>query len=277
MYVADEVLRGIQLTQVEILLEFDRICKKHNLSYVLWAGSMLGAVRHKGFIPWDDDIDVALIRKDYERFLEICKTELDSSYFLQNNETEAEHVHLFSRLRKNDTYFDNEKYKKRNTHHGIFIDVFPLDNVMPNTLVEGIRCSAFTVFYKFFVVGNFGVSTKLKFPKRAIGYMFVNPLALLMGKKRLIRITDKVLTFFNKKNTGYLNHLTLGTTKGRFRGFLISEADYYDVILIDFEGHTFPIPRSYDKLLRNRYGDYMKLPPEKDQKPLYSITDDIVF
>ena len=84
----DVGIRDVQMIQLEILLEFDRICRKNNIKYQLFAGTLLGAVRHKGFIPWDDDIDVCLLRDDYEKFLDVCLRDLDPGFFLQTYETD---------------------------------------------------------------------------------------------------------------------------------------------------------------------------------------------
>jgi len=107
-------LRDIQLTQLEILLEFDRICKKHRIQYHLFAGTLLGAVRHKGFIPWDDDIDVCMLRSEYDRFLSVYTTELADAYFLQNSYTDPSYYNIFSRIRKNGTFFDQPTYTEFN-------------------------------------------------------------------------------------------------------------------------------------------------------------------
>ena len=106
------VLRRLQQTEFEILKEFDRICKKHNIQYFLDSGTALGAARHKGFIPWDDDIDVGMLRSDYEHFLEICPKELEQKYFLQTIETDPGCPCLFAKIRKNGTiYQENEKHR----------------------------------------------------------------------------------------------------------------------------------------------------------------------
>ena len=100
----EEQLSCLKKIELEMLQEVDRICQKHNLVYTLAYGSLLGAIRHKGFIPWDDDIDIWMPREDYNRFKEICKTELNEKYFYQGNETDKEYFYLFDKLRANDTY-----------------------------------------------------------------------------------------------------------------------------------------------------------------------------
>ena len=128
-------LRDVQKVQLEILLEFDRICRKHGLKYLLFAGTLLGAVRHKGFIPWDDDIDVCMLRGDYERFLTVCKDELSAELFLQTTDTDREYPLQFAKLRKNNTRFVEKSMSDLKIHHGVFIDIFPLDNVMPHSFI----------------------------------------------------------------------------------------------------------------------------------------------
>src|SRR5690554_4796206 len=92
-------LKAIQSIQVEILLEIDRICKKNDIRYQLFAGTLLGAVRHKGFIPWDDDIDLAMLREDYDKFIQVCKYDLDNKYFLQTYETDPQYTFTFGKVR----------------------------------------------------------------------------------------------------------------------------------------------------------------------------------
>ena len=126
-------IKEIQNQQLMILKELDRICQKHNIKYHLMGGTLLGSIRHKGFIPWDDDIDVSMIRADYEMFLDVCGRELNSGYFLQTNKTDKNYIMQFAKLRKNHTLFIEKSMNDLDIHHGIYIDIFPLDNILPDT------------------------------------------------------------------------------------------------------------------------------------------------
>lgn len=100
-----EIIRELQLTELQMLKAFDQICRKYNIKYIIDAGTLLGAVRYGGFIPWDDDVDVRMLRDEYERFCKACKKELNTDYFLQNNETDPGYRWGYARLLKNDTVF----------------------------------------------------------------------------------------------------------------------------------------------------------------------------
>lgn len=121
---ADE-LRKLQLLELDILKEVDRICRKHNITYTIYGGTMLGAVRHKGFIPWDDDVDVAMLREDYDRFYKVCATELNSKYYAQSLETDRDYRWEYGRVLLNGTRFVrcNQEHLKAQT--SIFIDIIP--------------------------------------------------------------------------------------------------------------------------------------------------------
>ena len=140
-----EELRKVQL---EALLEVDRICKKFGITYQLFSGTLLGAIRHKGFIPWDDDIDICMLRNDYDRFIEVCKTELDTTYFLQNYETDKNFIHNITRIRKNNTIALQSACAELDMHHGIFIDIFPMDNIVPHSIVGNIQIALLYIVKK---------------------------------------------------------------------------------------------------------------------------------
>ena len=123
-------LRQLQQIELELLLEADRICRKHGIHYNIIAGTMLGAVRHGGFIPWDDDADIALLRPEYERFREACRTELDPErYSFQDHTVTPGYRWGYGKLRRRDTLFLREHQEHMPYEQGVFIDVFPLDAV----------------------------------------------------------------------------------------------------------------------------------------------------
>lgn len=125
-----EELKQLQRIELEMLIEFDRICRKCGISYSLDGGTLLGAVRHKGFIPWDDDIDVIMLRKEYQKFRKACETELDiERFFLQDYKTDPAYRWGYAKLRRNGTSFVREGQEHIRQHDGVFIDIMVADNV----------------------------------------------------------------------------------------------------------------------------------------------------
>lgn len=267
----DVDIRDVQLIQLEILKEFDRIAKKHNIPYQLFAGTLLGAVRHKGFIPWDDDIDVCLLRKDYDRFLEVCASELSEQYFLQNKKTDLHSVFQFSKLKKNNTVFENKLDCNPKTHNGIYIDIFPLDNVKPDTFLGKLQPMLFNILYAINTSREYhSINTaRNHFVRflRIICYIMVK----IIPKSILDSITEKVLCQFNDQPTTYVNHLTNRATRKRLAKYIRERDTFYDMIEVEFEGALFPAPANYHEVLKRNFGDYMQLPPDDKQKPHHGI------
>ena len=125
-------MNKLQERQYEILVELDRICKKNNIEYFLDGGTLLGAVRHKGFIPWDDDLDVAMFRKDYEKFKSIVSSELNEKYFFQDYDTDDGYGMVFGKLKIKNTKYTEKVANKSRAKDGIFIDIFIYDNISAN-------------------------------------------------------------------------------------------------------------------------------------------------
>lgn len=264
-------IKDVQSVQLEILVELDRICKKHEIRYQLFAGSLLGAVRHKGFIPWDDDIDVCLLREDYNRLLNVCKTELNEAYFLQNYETDNESILQFSKIRKNNTIFMSNSYKDSNMHMGIFIDIFPLDNIRPNTFLGELHRKLCNIM---FVATTSMVKSRcynVKNPLRKYIRLGLHYFLKLFPKIMIDRLANRVICMFNQKDTVYVSHLTNGASKSTYNRYMVKKDDFYNVMDGEFEGYKFPIPIEYDKVLTNLFGDYMKFPPINKQKPHHGI------
>lgn len=129
-------LRRLQLTQLEILRVIDGICRKHNIKYSLYGGTILGAVRHEGFIPWDDDIDICMERSEYNRFLSIWNEENHEGYLLQSKDNEPRYMQTFCKVRKDHTTFLQDEIEKNRYHTGIFVDIFPVDRISDNKIKQ---------------------------------------------------------------------------------------------------------------------------------------------
>ena len=264
-------LREIQLVQLEIMIAFDRICKKHDITYQLFAGTLLGAVRHKGFIPWDDDVDVCMLRPEYDRFLEIAQQELDPDYFVQNTYTDPEYYNIFTRIRKNGTFFDQPTYQEFNFHKGIFIDIFPLDNLPGNWFrrVAKTRSLALLRFFhrKFNKLRKIENVTKVKNPLKRLLKHLGHFVACRVSNAFMTRLQDAICVRHNRKETALVTHLTDGALRNRWFQYRMKRTDVLDSIMLEFEGHDFPAPRNYDFILRQIYGDYLQLPPEEERFP----------
>lgn len=264
-------IEDVQKTQLEILLEFDRICKKKKIPYQIFSGTLLGAIRHKGFIPWDDDIDVCLLRKDYERFIRCCSTELNPAYFLQDYVTDNKSYYKFAKLRKNHTIFLNSIEVDSGMHNGIYIDIFPLDNVEPDTALGKLQPWIFQFLYIIESSRVKGRTLNTKNSFNRIIRLFFYYILKIVPKNIIDELMQKILKMFEKKETKYVNHLTNGVSKKRLKMFLREKNTFYDVIYKEFEGYNFPVPRNYHQVLKNHYGDYMSLPPKDKRVPHHGV------
>ena len=248
-----DILKKQKEVLLELLQEFDRVCKKHHIPYVVFCGTALGAVRHKGFIPWDDDLDVSMLRSDYERFLKIAPGELNPQYYLQA-EFSAHWPMNFSKLRKNNTTC-LEKYHPKDpaSHQGIYIDVFPCDNASDNELVRKMQFYASRVVVAK-ALYNRGYETDSKKKKLFMTCCRLLPLKpfhrFAMGKKKI----DSACV-----------HTFLACTS-RYKKGIYKRSWFTETTEMDFEHLKVPVSAHYDELLTTMYGDYMTLPSEEDRK-----------
>lgn len=252
--VQEEQLNKIKRYEMDALVEVDRLCKKYGIVYSLRCGSLLGAIRHKGFIPWDDDIDICMYRDDYIKFREICKTELNDRFFYQSHETDKEYFHLFDKIRVNGTVFKETYLGKWNIHHGVYIDVFPIDNWL-NTPKGEWQYKKFkicrTILYSKYL------DTKARSGDKKWQAWLIKFFTFFLSKEYLYRKAEKYAQENNDKDTGYA--ITFGSGYGKRCAF---PTEYYtNVCEADFEDKSFCIPIKYDEVLKQIYGDYMKLPP----------------
>ena len=255
-----ELLKQIQNCEIEILSRIDEICKKHNLEYFGIGGTALGAVRHEGFIPWDDDIDIGMPRKDYEKFLEIAAAELPGEYHIQHFSTEKKTPFYFAKIRKNNTEFVEYYLKDMDIHHGIFVDIFPFDNVPENEKVREIHFKVCRFLYQMFLAKSLTttMSSRITHKESMKGHIrkVVHYMLFFVPKGLIFNLLDKGVQLFNGKDADEISHIV----RRRLR---VYKKDLYPIEELKFENIVMPVPANYDAYLRAQFGDYEVLPPEE--------------
>lgn len=261
---SDEVFKKIQNTELEMLKEVDRICRKYNIIYELDGGTLLGAVRYGGFIPWDDDIDIRMLRADYDKFCEVCQKEFGDRYFWQTYNTDLAYRWGYGRVLKNNTKFcraDHEMIKSRN---GIFLDIFPCDN-MPE---KGILKHLFN--FRCYFARKIGYSVVgAKYEKnlfKRVGYMMLSLIPMSFAAREF----DRLAIMYADTETKYVR--TPGWHwKQESKGYLRSWLTEYKEI--QFENMVAYAPKDTDGFLKYMYGDdYMTPPPVEKRNPQHPAT-----
>lgn len=261
----NHTLRKAQLTQLEILRKFRDVCNVHGIRYILGDGTLLGAIRHNGFIPWDDDIDVNMPREDYERFLNYAN-ELGEDFYLQTWKSDKEFALPFAKVRMKGTVYQEESSPGLR-NNGIYIDIFPCD-----------RFGNLNAYNKFrFKVLNF---LRLVMLKRSKAYKMRLPkknwlrdicvfIAKLIPRSCLIGLYELLAKNENKLTSNYKYFENGGASS---IGTWIIDAECLEkTALHRFEDDEFAVPENYDLYLSTAYDDYMKLPPEEKRENRHGI------
>ena len=261
--VEGEELRRLQLLLLEMYLDVQQACEDRGLTCMLLGGSTLGAVRHKGFIPWDDDLDLAMPRDDYERFKEIFKDKLGDKYILNAPNYEGRPTNRFPKILKRGTTFV-EIGVPEDDRACVKIDIFVLDNVPDNRLmrmIKGLHCTAL-MFAGGHVLDyeNARITGAPTTGRERIGRL----LAFRSDEKWFDRF-DKVCRCRNNRSK------EIGIPSGRkhYFGEILPREVYLPVSEGEFEGHRVTLPGNTDPYLRNLYGNYMEIPPEEKREKHY--------
>lgn len=256
--IPEEELKEVQKIQQELIGEVARICKKCGIHFNMVGGTMLGAIRHRGYIPWDDDADIGFLRKEYEKFREACKTELDpGKYYFQDLRDTQGYRWGYGKLRRKGTEFVRLGQEFMPFETGISIDLMPFDNVPDGWLSRRIHFFVCFLYRKIFW-SAVGSRTEKNLWKRA-GYQMLN----LLPMSIVIPSFQRFIDAGQRKKTKLVRILTFPTPKGVY-GY--ERKWYTHLARYPFEEMVLPGASDYDGYLRVKYGNYMELPPVEKRK-----------
>lgn len=253
------VQRKIWDVELEILDVIDKVCKGNGLHYSLAYGSMLGAVRHQGFIPWDDDMDIWMPRKDYNQFIEIWEQHPQNGYFLLRQETSPKYPQNFMKIRKNGTAFVSKGEENTEYHHGIFVDIFPMDKVCNNSIGAKTQ-SISALFYMLYCRGY--VSNHDGFLAHLFGNILLKGIPKIF-QKRIKKFFFNQTQKYNDEDYQADKIVCFVTAKDAF--IYYDNTAFEEWSSIKFENRTYMCNKNTDDLLKTYYGDYMQLPPPEER------------
>lgn len=241
----------VKAIELEILKNIDAICKKYQIKYYLVYGTLIGAIRHKGFIPWDDDIDICMKREDYEKFISVFSKENLEQYRLLHTSTDSAYFYEFAKVVDVRTKVSSIGVDDI-PNEGVWVDIFPLDSVAKYRKLQRLLIQICMVFRI--------MSVYSEFPSHKRSYLFY-PLWLIarcVGFKLPLKITD----WLSKKGKGkdYLGYIASMSTTGSKYCYPVNW--FEKTVEVEFEGFKFPAPKKYHEYLTSQYGDYMQLPTE---------------
>ena len=238
------MLRRQQMRMLEILLEVDKICRKHDIRYWLSSGTLIGALRHNGFIPWDDDLDIEMMRSDYLRLMQVLPSDLPNWLALQNDETDPNYFYFYAKVRdRRSRMLEQNGYDRLWKEQGIYIDIFPMEQhpIWLHRLTE-----------------------------KTVGHMYkiwctsTNDAKAIKQVRRIFNFNNRIL--FPCLQKLFTNHYSLFTSKVITSGMGIPfhnpryAEEIFPLTTHQFEGYDLPVPKDADAHLRHIFGDYMQLP-----------------
>ncbi len=258
-YLVKAQMKELWAIQLDMLCELDRVCKKYGLKYILDFGTLLGAVRHHGFIPWDDDLDVSMLREDYDKLMEVGPKEFSHPYFFQTFQTDKGYDNSTAKLRRSDTAFIEPEHLRHKTQYnkGIFIDIFVWDNIPTNdkSFLSAINQETYDAYLHFYVLSHrpsFHDGKRL--PLTTLRYLYYK---LRYGSaKREYKRLKALSTQYEKSD--YVADLMYYKSESRLRRW------HEETTELAFEGMMFPVPADYHGLLAECFGDNYMTPIQCD-------------
>lgn len=261
-----EEFKRMHELELELLVEFDRVCRMHNINYVISYGTLLGAIRHKGFIPWDDDADLCMLREDYEKFKRVQNDLNPDICYFQDNTTDPEYRWGYGKLRRTGTEYIRAGQEHLKCKNGVFIDIFVQDDIPQSTIGQVIQ-DKYCYFLRKITWSEVGKKQTIGIKRIWFSILSLIPISWVFKRlepihKRSNNSTPNRVTCLLFPSLGQFYYkASIKERYGVPKSWYLERAEY------DFEGHKLYGSKNYDEILSFIYHDYMKLPPiEKRQQ-----------
>lgn len=275
-YISDDELKQLQACFLEILKDIDRVCEENNICYMAAGGTCLGSVRHKGFIPWDDDVDLLMPRKDLKKFIEIFDRTLSDKYEITSPNTKYPLESMITAVYMKDTYKGTFQAMGTDLPKGVHIDIFEIVSVPRTKLARLIKGSFVTVIQYIAVSTLFSSLTNKEkeefFNQNLTGKinyrmrMAVGKIFSFLPPEKWAKIFDDCVSC--RRDTGLW---AVPTDIKHYFGHIMPKDVYYPPVKGQFEDFLINLPHNTDEYLKNQYGDYMVIPPEEEREKHWSI------
>lgn len=269
-------MNAIQKEELRILLEFNRICIKHNIVYSLGYGTLLGAIRHKGFIPWDDDVDVIMLREEYNKFIAVVKQELSNDFAYVDHDVEEKYYYSYAKLRSNSVELKEASVDHLGIHQGVWIDIFPYDAI-PSDEKEALdHKNNIKKYHNRFVASvlahvqpkETGIKKVVKKTLKSINRKTRN---INYFRNKWFNQQHRMLIKFNHHDDLKYTCVATNFTDHEYHASVLTRETLLNTISHTFEGHQLPIIAPYHEHLSAIYGDYMTPPPLDEQVSVHHI------
>lgn len=261
-----EELRELQLKSLEILIYFRDFCDKHNLTFYLCGGCCIGAIRHKGFIPWDDDVDVFMPRKDYEKLIPLWNKYANTKRFSCNRTNKKEFMgNIMTTITDNNTKVIRPWQSGKDGHKGVMMDILPIDGCAPGGIRRKIQMfwsMIFSLYCSQMVPVNHGKIVTL------VGKIMLGIVPFKKMRYKIWKFAEKQMSKYEIADSKYITELCSGPHYMRNK---YPKEIFDKVVYMEFEKDVFPLPSGYDSYLKIAFGDYMQLPPKNKQIPHHDI------